>query len=301
MVYLKEFAKSVGILVAANVFYILLTFLSLGLIFSPTDSFTSHFLGYALLITAPAVLLIFAFRAWRLYKKQGAAIMATSIATLLVYTAMVFLLGFSNVWVGMFNIYGSYTFPFARSYENSGFASQVKISPSKVCIVRGSTTEIADVGTSILSMFQTYSRWGIKWGLVWNGSITASKGPIRMWADVTPFDKVNPSSGAVWHVDATSDISVEIPDGSGTYVSFGTAANLPASVSDGKPHKLRVSFLLSPIRNFAQGYNVTITTNLLHSASEASYTTMVPDTVLAALIANASSTVSTPYTFCDSL
>ena len=281
MIYLKEFAKSAGILLIANIFYVFVTLSSFGLAFSPEppNSLSPYFL---LVITAPTILLIFAFRAWRLHKKQGTAVMATSVATLLVYTVTVFLLSFSSLLVSMFNIFGFYTFPIISNYENNSFASQVKISSSKVCIVRDSSTDIADVGTSTFSM----PRWGIEWGFVWDGLITTSERPIKIY----PMG-----------LGTGGTVFIETPENSGTYVSLGTLASIPAYISDGKTHKLRVTFPIAYLKGMPMGQKVTIQVFLMNSAESASYTIMVPDKVISVLIANASSTESTPYTFCDSL
>lgn len=281
MIYLKEFAKSAGILLIANIFYILVTFLSLGLIFSPPppNSLPFYFLPG---IIAPAILFIFAFRAWRLYQKQGTAVMATSVATLLVYAVMVFLLSFSNLWFSIFNIFGFYTFPIIQNYENNSFASRVKISSSKVCIVRDSSTDIADVGTSTFSI----PRAGIEWGFVWDGLITTSERPIEIY----PMG-----------LGVGGTVFIETPENSGTYVSLGTLASIPAYISDGKAHKLRITSLIAHLKGMPMGQEVTIEVILLNSTESALYTIKVPDKVISVLIANASSTESTPYTFCDSL
>ena len=310
MIYLKEFAKSVGILFAASIFYGLTFFLSLGLAFSlhPDSSFP-YFLGFVLMITAPAILLIFAFRAWRLYKKQGIALIATSLATLFIYTVAVFLFG-SNSFFFNFNIFSFYTAPIIQNYENNSLASQVKISPSKICIVRDSSTNIADVGTCTFSLPQ----YVIRWGLVWNGSITTTAGATWIQPTTKFFKKNDPSS---WEgiAELGGQVYVEMPEGSGTYVRLGgNPPEIPAEISNGRAHKLRLTISIEPATikylkehadqndetSFAVGLKVTIDVRRPRSVSNSSYTTTIPDTVIEVILANATSTESTPYTFCDS-
>ncbi|MHB8660965.1 MAG: hypothetical protein ACYC75_03490 [Minisyncoccota bacterium] len=318
MIYLKEFAKSIGLLIVANVILgISIWVVAISAIFGLNSSMYGLgdsrpssfilFLTYALWVIGPATLLVFAFRAWRLYKRKGTAVMATSLITLLIYV-LVFCPFTSG---GIFVPYVVLATESYKAQQNKNIASQIEVSPSRICVSRDTIIAASTVGTSTFSVYNG--------NLVWDGSITFPEGAVSVSTVASPFNKNDPSLDG--GIKSVGTMSVEMPDGSGTYtpVSYDIATSSAFTyMSDGEIHKWRLSYPLDPVNDFedleyltarpgstplARGYKFVIyLTNVSRSTPSISfYTATVPDEVLSALFVNTSSKESTPRAICDSL